>query len=173
MCARSIMPWDHQRIMEIIDFMRNLYTTNAKPTSKYYGLCRKYGRMSKNIVEIGIGFFMTGGLLVTQITTIEYFQTGELKPCLNIHYPGSHSSSGVMNVILVLYNYSLPIFGALTVIAGDLLFSIAFAHIPMAASIIQGQIQELEDDLVNPRSSERQIRVRIMQYLYMHRKFNE
>lgn len=110
---------------------------------------------------------------MTQITTVEYFRTGELKPCYNAYFPGIYEYSGVTKALWLLYNYSIAVLAAFSATPGDLLFIITFAHIPMVASIMTGHLQELDTVLADRRASERDIKRGLIQYLFMHRKLNE
>lgn len=56
--------------------------------------------------------------------------------------------------------------------AGDMLFYVIFANVPLVSSIIQGQLNELEEVLEQPQTKLLAIKYRLLQYLQMHHKYN-
>lgn len=159
--------------MQIIDFIKEIYKKNDQKTSKYYEICKRYGRISKKIFKIAFGICIANGFVMSQTTTIEYFRTGELKPCYNAYFPGIYDYSGVTKALLLLYNYTIAALAVFSGTPGDLLFIITFAHIPMVASIIRSHLQELDGGLGMVGTAECDVNRKLIQYLFMHQKLNE
>lgn len=163
---------DLQQVVQIIGFIKEIYVKNDDEMSRYYKTCRQFGRISKNILKIGFSFYTANAIFLAQVTTIEYFRTGELKPCFNAYFPGIYDYSGVTKLLLLLYNYGIAALAVFSATPGDFLFFITFVHIPMISTIIRGQLDELDDILVDHQTTEWEIKIRLIQYLSMHRKLN-
>lgn len=164
---------DLKQLIPIIEFIADMYEKNSAKTSKYYGICRQYARITKLTVKIGISLYFAAMAIITLSGTFESIIRNIRKPSMVIYFPGIHEYSTEMFATLCAYNYAMVVISFLTVLQGDMLFFVIFANVPMVPSIIRGQLEELTNVLQEKNLNVVDIKRRIQQYFQMHRRFNE
>lgn len=103
----------------------------------------------------------------------EYFSTGKIVPPLCIYIPGIDGESVIGQFILVAVNLLAYVVSILITIAIDSLFCIIFWNMGLISSIIINHLAELRDALLKPECSKCEIKLRLIQIVLMHKKYNE
>lgn len=104
---------------------------------------------------------------------LDNFYDGAMAPILRVYLPGidEHSYGGA--IVLNAFNYVILLIGHLIVVPFDLLIYIIFINMLMVASIIAGRLGELRERLPDEKRNLTEIRNRLIQIIFMHKKYNE
>lgn len=164
---------DLKHLIPIIEFIADIYEKNSHPTGKYYGICCKYARITQLTVKIGFALYFGAITIITLSGTLESILRDIRKPSMVIYFPGIHEYSTAMFALLCGYNYVMVVISFLTIPPGDMLFFVIFVNISMVPAIIKGQFEELTNALQEKQMNPVQIKRRILQYIQMHRRYNE
>lgn len=161
--------------MPIIEFFKDIYRKNSSTNAKYYAVCKRYSRISKLTVQIGMLCYSAWVTVITLSGALECLLTGVLKPFMKIYFPGVYEgeySTGFF-ILLLMFNVSMSLISYVTTPTGDMLFFAIFANVPMVPHIIQGQLDELAEVLEKKQPTLKEIKYRMYQYLVMHKRYNE
>lgn len=159
---------DLQHLRPIIEFIADIHAKNSQPTAEYYGICQRFARISKLTVQMGLAMYSAAILVIALPGTVATILTGVHKPSLAIYFPGIHDYSSEMTVLLFIFNHVMVGICFLTIPAGEMLFFVIFANIPMVPAIIKRHLDELETVLERKkRKSLKEIKIR------MQRQYNE
>lgn len=143
--------------------------------SRYYNLqlCRKYADRSETIIKIiRIGYTVLIVALAI-LCFVVYFYTGQIIPPLCVYYPVVDDSSLIGQCILVALNLVVYAVGLLIAMAIDSLVSVIFLNMGLVSSIIVNHLNELRNALLDPERSKHEIRKRLINIIFMHKKYKE
>jgi hypothetical protein len=157
----------------VTEFIADIYTKNSQSTSKYYGICQKFARISKWTIQVGLAVYVVIIATVTLSGSIESVLTGVYKPTLYIYFPMIREYSTVMTIVSFVFNHATAVACIFAVSPGDMFFFLVFANMPMIPSIIKGQLEELTETLQKKDVNVIEIKHRIVQYIRMQRIYNE
>lgn len=167
--------YEVRSLVEISEFIGEIYKRNAKPRSTYYYysmLCEKYANRSVLIVKIVIYVYSI-------IVYILYFillnganlYYGKMDLPLHVHLPGDESAIGF--AFTAIYNYAGCICACFIICTYDSLMFLIFANMPMVSSVIIGHLDELKLALLDPDCDDREIKHRLYNIVLMHKKYKE
>lgn len=157
----------------IFGFLRDVYSKNSKPGDKYYKICSKYGRRSKNSVKFGLGSWTVGYLIVLLLTTLDSLLSDKIRPSVYIYLPGVHHYSTPLMIVLCLFNLLTSSFMLVVTSSCDALFFFLFLNMPMVSSIITDHLQELNDMVLLDRNKSIGMKRKMVEYYCMHLKYKE
>lgn len=167
---------DWRLSIEIIEFIDEIYKKNARTpeTTDFwnYGLCKKYSKITEMIVKFCIAFYALIAIVMVLYTGANLFLGVKDTP-LRIHFPGLNDATDTGFAILYGLNILLLVFYYFTICSCDMLIYVIFANVPMIASIIIHQLDELKVALLDPECPSSEIKYRILNIILMHKKYNE
>lgn len=167
---------DLRSLLEIAEFIREIYMKNARTinTTNFfnYGLCRKYGSITERIVKIMISLYGLTTFTIILFPGILFFLDERRLP-LCIYVPGLDDQSDLDFSILFVYNSIALIIGMFIACAVNTLILIIFANIPMIATIIIHQLEELKMALMDPECPSSEIKYRILNIVLMIEKYKK
>lgn len=162
--------------IEIIEFIDEIYKKNARTpeTTDFwnYGLCRKYSKITEMIVKFSSVFYAIIVIVLVLYTGVNMF-LGVRDTPFRIHFPGLNDATDTGFAILYGFNILLLLYSYFTVCPFDMLIYVIFANVPMMASIIIHQLDELKVALLDPKCPSSEIKYRILNMILMHKKYNE
>lgn len=165
---------DVKTLIEIADFIGDIYKQNAKSHSRYYTmLMDKYARLSVLIVKNVIAAYVILHISFTLFVVGDNIHTGAKTPLLRIYIPGVDENSMAGYAFLMAYTYLLLLFGYSVVCSFDALTFLIFANMPMVASVIHGHLDELKEALLNTKTKPNEITYRLLNVILMHKKYTE
>lgn len=168
---------DLHRLRSLFEFLKTVYEQNSWPNSRYFETCKKYSRISRLTLIIGFSLYSFIFAQIVLFGIYESVRREEPTAFLFIFFPYIYNTTLTIYVLDLLYNTIAYLTCVVTVPPGDLVFFIIFANVPLIATIMSCQLNELSrklkahDELQS--ISDEQIRQYLLNYVWMHRKYNE
>lgn len=163
---------DIRSMIEVADFIEDIYKKNAKPRAQnlsYSVLCRKYADRSVKILKAVIVSYATVHICFVSLSFLDNLGKRQMVPIFRINFPGVGEHSLFLNA----FNYFSVLIVDFTMCSFDMLIYIIFANMPMVASIITGHLDELRDVLQDKKRKLDDINDRLIQIIFMHKKYKE
>lgn len=162
---------DLRSLVDLCDFMGDIYQQNSEPPSTYYNLCQRYANISKLILKIGIFAYTFMHILFLGMLVGEAIYRRALIPPLRIYLPGVDEGTYIGVAVLILFNYVISLTGCFVFCSYDSLICVIFANMPMVASVITGHLNEmrerlLDEDCDGDEARERLTRICLKHYRY-------
>lgn len=172
--AKYVLFHDLQNLLPIVAFLSDLYEKNSEPTSQYYKICQRFGRITKLTIKVGFGFYIAGTTLTFIPSILEAIIMGVYMPPMVIYCPRILDcfSTGI-TVSLFIFNLIMAAVVSITICPGDVMFFVMFANVPMITLIIRGHLEGLTVALEQKKVNVGVIKHRMAQYIRMQRRYNE
>lgn len=168
---------DTQMLLEIADFIEDIYKQNAKPRGQnvhYSNLCEKYADRSIVILKVVVCGFAGMHCCFVSALFLDNWLKGVMAPIFRIYLPGLDEHTLFGAIFLNIFNYVVILVADLIIPPFDSLIFIIFANIPMVASVITGHLDELRKALPHAYYRKtRDINNRLIQIIFMHKKYKE
>lgn len=162
-----------RQLIPITEFIEDIYIKNSQPSCRYYDICTQYGRISQLTVKVGGSLYFTAIGIITLSGIVETIITGVMKPTMALFVPFVFDYSTLMWWTLMAFNYLMSVICFFTTPPGDMLFFVIFANIPMIPAVIEGQLNELTEAIQKRTVRTKEIKQRLLQYIWMQRKYHE
>lgn len=160
-----------------LEFYLNIYRKNLTSAGKYYAICKRYARRSRQIMLLAyFSYLLVYGTI---------FVGGICDMCLNndgsqvvhLYIPGVYDLSPFGNILLMIPNLMIVVMATLCMTPQDMLFYLVFGNVSLVAAIVQSQMEELT---VLLRSKQPQyggdvtfVKHHFLHYIDVHYKYNE
>lgn len=174
--SKYICPQDVRALIEIGDFIGNIYQQYTKPKSRsyYLFLCNKYANISARILKTVLNVYILLFICFLSLGICESLSMGKPMPALRIYLPGVNEDSFGGCFTIMVYNYVGATFVPMTEAAYNALLFIIFANMPMVSSVIVGHLDELKDNLLIPGYYKNyDIERRLLNVILMHNEYVE
>lgn len=164
---------DLRALVKVTDCIRTIYKSNSNESDRDYELCHEYFKYNRWIMRM-IPALYFGVIIFYQIPSIiEYFESGVVRPLSGIYWPMIDEHKWQHLVILDAYNLISTLIAVIALIANDLFLFVVFVHVPMISRIVIRELNELQSVLNGDYVSEREVKIRLIKIILMHRKYNE
>lgn len=167
---------DLHRLRPLFEFLKSVYQQNSWPNSKYYKTCMEFARISHLTLVIGFSLYSFIFAQIVLFGIYESLRRAEPTPFLFIFFPFASNDNLIVYILDLLYNTIAYLTCVVTVPPADLVFFIVFANVPLISTVICCQLNELsmiiQRDEVKPLNNN-DIKRFLLNYVWMHRKYNE
>lgn len=166
---------DMRALIEIGDFIGYVYKQNSNSTLKYYYsiLCNKYANLSERVIKATITVYIFVCAAFIMLRLGESFYRGKIIVAVEIHFPGIDEETYGGFAFIFFYNYAAIVAAFAISCFFNLLLFLIFANMPMVSSVIIGHLNDLNDVLLDPDCTSRDIKQRLCSIILMHYKYNE
>lgn len=160
-----------------MDFIADIYRKNSVSSSKYYAICKRFARRSRQVMVYAYGLYSIGYIMFYMVAAYDMWRSNGVTQIAHIYIPHVHVYSTIGLVFLFIINSSVVAFCVLSVPPLDLLFFLIFGNVPLVSAIMRQQMDELTEllRLKRPRLScdIRFIKRHFLHYIRIHHKYNE
>lgn len=161
-------------LIEITAFYGSIYKKNSTNiNSEYYKVCEKYSRITELVTKITMLAYILMTIFYSSSIGIEYLLFGDVTPPIGMFLPGTRDHTSIQFGLLVAANFLVLFFSIFIATSYDALLFVVFANMPMVASIITLELNDLRNSLLNGTETPKQTHLRFKAIIFMHKLYNE
>lgn len=162
-------------LIEIIDFLVDIYKANSMVTNRYYKICDRYSSLCQWVLKIALYTLLAMCVFMLFAPVIEYHVNGNVTPAAGIYLPGVVEYDINTLSILVIYNWLMILMGLCIEIPLVILVYLIFANIHMLSQIMVFEIGELNNIANNCNGFDNitVIHNQLVNLIHMRTKYNE
>lgn len=164
---------DLRSMLSIVPFLSNIYEKNQTECSRDYDLCRRYAKLSQNVIVALplMNFLML--MLFQSFKVVIYFATGVLEPSAGIYFPMLNGYEELSIVLMHILNVVSAQVCIIIHSVFDPIVYLIFANVMMVPTVIKRDVQELKIALEKSETTRDQIKLRLVQIIQMHLSYRE
>lgn len=164
---------DLRPLADILNHFARIYAMNSKENKRDYDLCKRYARISQQIVNgIPIVFIMVATLYLLGAVH-EGIMSDVVKPPCNIYFP-LLDQAGLLGVILTdLLNVVFAYAAAIAIIPFEMITYLVFANVKLSSMVIERDLVDFRVVLENPDTTGHEIKSQLFEIILMDYKHNE
>lgn len=161
-------------LIEITAFCGGIYKKNSKNSnSEYYNVCEKYSRITELVTKSTLLAYILMTVFYTSSIGIEYLIFNDVTPPIGMFLPGTHDHTSFKFGLLVAANFLVLYFSIFVVVSYDSLLFVVFANMPMVATILTLELNDLRNSLLHGNETTKQTTFRFKAIIFMHKSYNE
>lgn len=164
---------DLEWLKKIIPFLSNIYENNSAVTSRDYALCRRYARYSRTIMITLFITYSIATFLLQLPKFVKYLMTGVMEPSVNVYFPRVDALGGFNEVWTHTFNFSISPISIAVMYTLDAVIYLFFVNLTMIPNLLEGDLLELKGILEKPKTSQKDIKSKLVNIIQFHRKYNE
>lgn len=160
---------DLQALRPVVAFFEDIYRKNSQPIDEYYGLCRRYARITELIFKIGVASYATIVGVAILAAAFESFLT--MTPLFCFYFPLFHEYS-IGQLLLLNGLIGATAFANVIIMpSGDMFIYLVATNLTMIPLIIEWQMEQLSSRLEQCQASVIEIKRRWLHYILIHQAY--
>lgn len=161
-------------LIEITAFYGSIYKKNSEnANSDYYNVCEKYSRITELVTKITFLAYILMTVFYTSSIVIEYLIFDDITPPIGMFLPGTRDHTSIKFGLLVAANFLVLYFSIFVVVSYDSILFVVFANMPMVATIITLELNDLRNSLLHGNETTKQTNFRFKAIIFMHKSYSE
>lgn len=164
---------DFLYLIEIVEFMFDIYDKNQRKREKYYELCKRFANISLILLILALSLYCFLVVFEGVFTFIQFSLTGEFIPPYSVSFPNTNDQIFANIYGIILINITAMIFFVTISLGVDSLIVLVIANIPFISTILIRELEEFKSTIEKSKLTEEQIKFEFLRIIFMHRKYNE
>lgn len=158
-------------MVDIVEFIHDVYDQNGKPTMRYYGICKQYSDTAELTLKIFLYTFVILCLIMSLAPIVEYLLLSIKFLSIDLYIPGIDESDDMAFTCLMIYNNLTIVINFFVHNSTLLLIYVIFIHVLMLSTILVMKIGDLSISLKGGGSNAIEVKRSLIEIIYMHRKY--